>query len=110
MNLVEMVDLCGVMLDDLAHNKVPLRLLMHQVNAVQAYLAARVADQEMSLFEKEASLTVVEDEGTDLPADFARVADLSENDVPIEIVNARLTRFSLFYPSGFLLGFRVVMN
>lgn len=85
MNLIEIADMIGILTEDIGHTKIPLRLKMFQVNAVQSNIASAIMDQEEDLFIASASHTPTTD-GVVLPADFMRVRDVSASGYPIEIV------------------------
>jgi len=85
MNLIEITDMCGILLEDIGHTKIPLRLLMFQINAVQAKIASDIADQECDLFIASATQTPSSD-GVTLPVDFLRARDISSDGYPIELI------------------------
>jgi len=85
MNLIEMVDLIGITIDDIGFVKVPLRLILHQVNSVQSMIASQISDQEEDLFSASTTQTP-SSSGVTLPTDFVRVRDVSINGMPVEII------------------------
>jgi len=85
MNLVEITDMVGLTIDDVGHIKVPLRLMIFQINAVQSYIAGLIMDQETDLFTATATHTASSD-GVTLPVDFVRARDISINTMPVEII------------------------
>jgi len=85
MNLIELTDLISVQVEDIGNTKIPLRLKMHQVNAVQSYLANLVANAEADIVSATITMTPVSD-GVSLPADFLRARDINVNEIPVEII------------------------
>jgi len=85
MNLIEISDMVAILTDDPGNLKIPLRLKIFQINAVQSFIAGLIMDQGADLFIATATHTASSD-GVTLPTDFARARDISINGYPIELI------------------------